>query len=210
MMRPPPILRIAEVFPSIKGEGLRLGEPALFIRLAGCNKRCAFCDTKAARRGGRPVSTECLVAEAVRLRRRFPCRWACLTGGEPLLQDADWLLRGLRAEGFLVHIETNGSIPRPPAADWYSVSPKPPDYRVDPAYLRIADEVKLVVTRGLTLGNVQAVRRAFPDKTPLLLQPQSNLGWSVRLGWALVRRSLAAGLPNIRLGIQAHKVLRLP
>ncbi len=130
--------------------------------------------------------------------------------GLPNPEISEGLAPLLKAEGFLVHIETNVSVPRPPAADWYSVSPKPPDYKVNPSYLRIADEVKLVVTRGLTLGNVQAVRRAFPDTTPLLLQPQSNLGWSVRRGWALVRRSLAAGLPNIRLGIQAHKVLRLP
>jgi 7-carboxy-7-deazaguanine synthase len=209
-MRPPPILRIAEVFPSVQGEGLRLGEPTIFLRLAGCNKRCAFCDTKYARRGGRASSSQTLIAEALRIRRRFRCRWVCLTGGEPLLQDVAGLIRGLRAEGFRVHIETNGSVRRPPSADWYSVSPKPPDYGVDSGYIKKADEVKLVVTRGLTLAAVRAVRRSFPAKTPVLLQPQSNRAWSIRRGWTLLQRALAAGLPNIRLTVQAHKIFNLP
>lgn len=209
-MPPRPTLRIAEIFPSVQGEGLRLGEPTIFVRLAGCNLRCSFCDTPQARRGGKEISPARVVERAVGIRRRFPCRWVCLTGGEPLLQDLAGLVRGLKRRGFSVQVETNGTIRPSIAADWYSVSPKPPGYQAAPGFKKKAAEVKLVVSRDLHFKDVKKVRREFPAGTPVLLQPQSNLSWSIRKGWDLLRMSLAAGLPNLRLTVQAHKVLNLP
>jgi 7-carboxy-7-deazaguanine synthase len=206
-MPPQPTLRIAEVFPSVQGEGLRLGQPTIFIRLAGCNLSCAFCDTPNARQGGRKLTPARVVERAVAIRRRFPCRWACLTGGEPLLQDVSGLVRLLQRRGFLIQVETNATLRPPAAADWYTVSPKPPTYKVATGFKKRADEVKLVVSRGLSFQDVKKVRRAFPHRTPVLLQPQSNLPWSVRRAWKLLGMALAAGLPNIRLTVQAHKVL---
>lgn len=209
-MPPQPTLKIVEIFPSVQGEGLRLGEPTIFVRLAGCNLRCSFCDTAYARQGGKDFSPARVVADAVKIRRRFPCRWVCLTGGEPLLQNVSGLVRGLKRRGFSVQVETNGTIRPSVAADWYSVSPKPPDYDAAPGFRKRAAEVKLIVSRGLSFKLVKKVRHAFPARTPLLLQPQSNLSWSVRQGWDLLRVCLAAGLPNIRLTVQAHKILSLP
>ncbi len=209
-MPQPPTLKVVEVFASVQGEGLRLGQPTIFIRLAGCNLRCAFCDTKYAWRDGRVATPAQLVQEAVKVRRRFPCRWVCLTGGEPLLQKTKVLVLGLKARGFEVQVETNGTFRPDVPADWFSVSPKPPDFKVAPELKRKADEVKLVVTRGLSFRDVYKVRGMFPARTPLLLQPQSNSVWSVRKGWKLLGLSLDAGLPNVRLTIQAHKILGLP
>jgi organic radical activating enzyme len=209
-MPQPPTLKVIEVFASVQGEGLRLGQPTIFIRLAGCNLRCAFCDTKYAWRGGQETTPARLVQEAVKVRRRFPCRWVCLTGGEPLLQKVKGLVLGLKARGFEVQVETNGTFRPGVPADWFSVSPKPPRYDVALEFRRKADEVKLVVSRGLSFQDVQRVRQAFPGRTPLLLQPQSNLAWSVRKGWKLLGLSLDAGLVNIRLTVQAHKILGLP
>jgi 7-carboxy-7-deazaguanine synthase len=209
-MPPPATLKVIEVFPSVQGEGLRLGEPTIFIRLSGCNLRCAFCDTKYARRGGDDCTPEEVITLVLRIRRTFPCVWVCLTGGEPLLQDIAVLVRGLKRQGFRVQVETNGTLARPLTADWYSVSPKPPDYAVARGFPKKAREVKLIVTRPLAFEDVRKVRKRFPPKTPLLLQPQSNMSWSVQKGWDLVRRSLRAGLPNVRLTLQAHKVFDLP
>ncbi len=208
-MRRPPTLKTIEIFASVQGEGLRQGEPTIFIRLAGCNLRCGFCDTKKAWRGGREMSVESIVEEAGRLRRDFPTTWVCLTGGEPLAQDVRPLILRLHDEGFRVQVETNGTFPPAPLADWHTVSPKPPDYDVHPAFRRRAREVKLVVCRALSLDNVRTVRAAFPRTVPLILQPQSSARWSIRKAVDLLEGASRAGLEGIRLSVQLHKVYGL-
>jgi 7-cyano-7-deazaguanosine (preQ0) biosynthesis protein QueE len=208
-MPPQPTLRIVEIFPSIQGEGFRQGEPTIFVRLAGCKLRCDFCDTKYAWEGGREMSAD-EVAEVVnRLRERFPAAWVALTGGEPFLQDLRRLARLLRKAGLKIQVETSGRRHCPLAVDWLTVSPKPPSYRVAPEFIRKAREVKLVVSRDLTLATVKKVRLSFPAATPVILQPESNRLWSRKLALQLLNETLAAGLKNIRISLQLHKVLGL-
>lgn len=199
-------LKIAETFASFQGEGGRQGEATIFVRLAGCNLSCGFCDTKSARRGGRPVSISAIVARVERQRKRFPAEWVCLTGGEPMLQEIGPLVSALKKTGFRVQVETNGTVFRPVAADRVTISPKPPAWAFDPEFRRRAAEAKLVVSRGLRLDDIVRVREALPAATPVFLQPESNAPWSrdraVRLASAAVRR----GLRNVRLSLQLHKV----
>ncbi|HOW86083.1 MAG TPA: 7-carboxy-7-deazaguanine synthase QueE [Candidatus Aminicenantes bacterium] len=205
-MRRPPTLKTIEIFASAQGEGLRQGEPTIFVRLAGCNLRCGFCDTKKAWRGGREMSIEAIAAEVERRRQGYPAAWVCLTGGEPLAQDVRPLVRRLRAEGFRVQIETNGTFPPDPGADWHSVSPKPPGFAVHPGFRAKAREVKLVVCRTLRLDDVRTVRAAFPETTPVILQPESNAAWSMRKAARLLENASRAGLEGIRLSLQLHKI----
>ena len=202
-----PTLKIAEIFASLQGEGLRQGEPTIFVRLAGCNLRCSFCDTKRARRGGRSLATRDIVAEVERLRGGFPAGWVCLTGGEPLAQDVAPLVRLLKKRGLRVQVETNGTFPCPPGVDWLTVSPKPPGYTIRPALRARAREVKLVVSRGLTLDRVVRTRRAIPPAVPLILQPQDNAAWSARQALALLEGAYRGGLRNLRLSLQLHKAI---
>jgi organic radical activating enzyme len=208
-MRRPPTLKTTEIFASVQGEGLRQGEPTIFVRLAGCNRRCGFCDTKQAWRGGREIPVERIVEEVSRLRRGFPAAWVCLTGGEPLAQDVGPLVRRLHGEGLKVQVETNGTFPPDPAADWITVSPKPPDYDFHPGFLKRAREVKLVVSRALTLDAVRTARAAFPPETPLILQPQSNAPWSRKKALKLLTDASRSGLGGIRLSVQLHKIYGL-
>jgi len=208
-MRRPPTLKTIEIFASVQGEGLRQGEPTIFVRLAGCNLRCGFCDTKRAWRGGREMSVEKIAEEVVRLRTDTPTTWVCLTGGEPLAQDVRPLILRLHAGGFRVQIETNGTFPPAPFADWHSVSPKPPDYAVHPGFRRHAREVKLVVCRALDLDGIRTVRAVFAPTIPVILQPQSNARWSVKKAVGLLEDASRAGLEGIRLSVQLHKIYGL-
>lgn len=208
-MPQPRILRITEIFPSIQGEGLRQGEATLFVRLSGCNLKCSFCDTKYAWREGQEYSISQILEEIKKLGTRFPARWVCLTGGEPLVQDVGELVRSLKREGFKVQLETNAILYRPLPVDWYSISPKPEEYGCRPEYREKAKEVKVIVTRSLDFEVVRRLREEFPEKTPLLLQPQSNSKWSMALAVRLLKKSLETGLKNIRLSVQLHKIYGL-
>jgi 7-carboxy-7-deazaguanine synthase len=101
-------LLVCETFASLMGESTRVGLPAFFIRLTGCNLRCRYCDTVYAYDGGEEMSVAALVEKA----RSQPHRLALVTGGEPLLQaETPALLRELAGAGFTVCLETNGSRP---------------------------------------------------------------------------------------------------
>jgi 7-carboxy-7-deazaguanine synthase len=120
---PPATLPIAETFYSIQGEGKLAGTPSFFIRVSGCNLRCAWCDTPYASWSpeGEPCPIETLVAKAV----ATPARHTVITGGEPMIfaPVAD-LCRALRARGLHITIETAGTVDRPVECDLLSISPK--------------------------------------------------------------------------------------
>ncbi len=104
--------KIAETFLSINGEGIRAGQLAFFIRFAGCNLACGYCDTKWANEPQVPYQfmTEAQLYDAV---KKSGSRNVTITGGEPLIQaDIGSLLRYLSRDPALrMEIETNGSVP---------------------------------------------------------------------------------------------------
>jgi organic radical activating enzyme len=204
-----PTLKISEIFFSAEGEGLRQGEPAIFVRLSGCNLHCYFCDTKYAWKESQPIPVSTILNKLERLRKIYQTDWVCLTGGEPLLQDIKPLCRWLKKAGLKIHLETNGTQPLRIQADWLTVSPKPPFYTSTRDCREKATEVKLVVTRKLKLAEVQKVRRDFLEKIPLILQPQSNQAWSYRKAWRLFQKAIQQGVKNIKLSCQLHKIYGL-
>ncbi|NUQ52724.1 MAG: 7-carboxy-7-deazaguanine synthase QueE [Phycisphaerales bacterium] len=119
----PESLPISETFTSIQGEGILAGVASFFVRVSGCNLRCAWCDTPYA--SWKPEHTtrsiESLLDEATASRVSH----AVLTGGEPMMFDAiEELAAGLRARGVHITIETAGTIDRSIACDLMSISPK--------------------------------------------------------------------------------------
>lgn len=152
------------------------------------------------------MRTSEVLEKALRLREKFPAEWVCLTGGEPLLQDVNELVRKLKKEDFKVQVETNGTCYCSMPVDWYTVSPKPDKYFYQPEYKDKAKEVKVVVSKELDFDVIQKLRGEFPKKTPLLLQLQSNQKWSMDQGLKLTRKTVLAGLKNIHLSLQLHKI----
>ncbi len=207
----PRTLKIAEIFASLQGEGLRQGEPTLFVRLSGCNLRCPFCDTKRAWTGGKSATPEQIAGRLERLRRAHPAEWVVLTGGEPLMQDLERLAGLLKKKGYKIQVETNGHYWRDlPSVGWYTVSPKPPEYIFHPRFRVTAREVKLVASRELTPAVVLRVRDEFPARTPLLIQPESNKPDSRAKALRLVWDAAREGRANVRLSLQMHRILAIP
>jgi len=205
-MPQPPILKVSEIFASVQGEGLRQGEPTIFIRLTGCNLRCDFCDTKYAWEGGDDISIQQVIARVKQQHKEFPADWVCITGGEPLLQDIRELAQKLKEEDLRIQIETNGTRFQKLPVDWYTVSPKPDKYFVHPELIGITREVKLVVTEELDFDVVRKIRQEFPPATPILLQPESNKNKFMQKGQKLLKNAAKDGLKNLRVSAQLHKI----
>lgn len=129
---------ISETFYSIQGEGELTGVPSFFIRTAGCNLRCNWCDTPYA--SWNPEGREIPVDELVAAVAATPARHAVLTGGEPMLaKELPALASALRAAGVHITIETAATIaPGGVACDLASLSPKlansAPDERLPAAW----------------------------------------------------------------------------
>lgn len=103
------MMKVVEIFLSIEGEGKRAGLPCVFVRLAGCNLHCSYCDTRYACDDA--IYTEFTPEQVVESVEYFDCKNVTITGGEPLIhEDIDKLLRLLSIQGYEVNVETNGSV----------------------------------------------------------------------------------------------------
>lgn len=118
-----------ELFYSLQGEGASVGQPAIFVRLFGCNLGCRWCDTPHswdAEQGG-IVRSPGELAEAIAM---FPCRRIVITGGEPLIQQKELVELAALLDGCVIEIETNGTIRPDERLDQYvtqyNISPKLP------------------------------------------------------------------------------------
>ncbi len=102
------ILEIQEIFKTIQGEGLYAGWPAIFIRLGGCNLACNFCDTEF--ESFQTLSLQEIILETQNISKNKTIAFVVITGGEPLRQPIGKLCLWLLENGFMVQIETNGTL----------------------------------------------------------------------------------------------------
>src|ERR1700676_2884681 len=109
-------LPVMEAFYTIQGEGFHQGKAAYFIRLAGCDVGCVWCDVKESW----PADKHPLISirEIVREAETFPGRMAVVTGGEPLMHDCTALTDALHKAKFTTNIETSGAWPLSGPWDW--------------------------------------------------------------------------------------------
>lgn len=207
---------VKEVFYTLQGEGAQAGHAAVFLRFSGCNlwtgreadratAVCDFCDTDFVGTdgagGGKFASADALAGA---VEARWPSgeragRLVVCTGGEPALQLDAPLVDALRARGFRVAIETNGTQPLKAPVDWLCVSPK----ANAPLVLTAGDELKLVFPQAA----------APPERFESLgfsrfsLQPMD--GPDRERNTALAAR-YCLDHPRWRLSLQTHKIIGLP
>ena len=219
---------LIEIYKSVQGESSFAGRPCIFVRLAGCNLRCSWCDSEYTFKGGYKLSDDEIVSEIEKL---APVKLIEFTGGEPLLQERELvpLMERLLASGYELMIETSGerSLDRVPAAVHKIVDVKCPgsgeggSFRMSNLeYLTKGDEVKFVITdRGdyefardfirqqaleSRAGSV-LLSPAF-NKTPSIVRSTDNCMLDPR---DMVEWMLADGL-DARLSLQIHKYIWEP
>jgi len=201
---------VKEIFRSIQGEGYHMGTPCFFIRFAGCNLACDFCDTKETWQGGEEMSSsDILKAMFKELGSSNSPRLVVLTGGEPCLQeDLSDLIDRLHEEGFYVSMETNGTLPTPENIDWVTCSPKQSAEVVNKEYFIHPtcnfNELKYVVTPEFKLSDIR--EGLFYRKNVIIwLQPESS---NMEQMWLNCLR-LVEQQPKLRVGCQLHKIMNV-
>ncbi|MDX1637597.1 MAG: 7-carboxy-7-deazaguanine synthase QueE [Balneolaceae bacterium] len=190
---------LMEDFYTIQGEGTHTGKPAYFIRTAGCDVNCWWCDVKESWDEDQhpQIKTDEIVKRAV----SSGARMAVITGGEPLLHDLDPLTYRLREEGLDVHIETSGSSPLSGFLDWITLSPKRFKEPLDEIFPYV-DELKVVVLKQKDIEWAEENAEKCPDDAKLLLQPEWDTPSSMDLIVEYVKEH-----PQWGISLQTHKFL---
>ena len=221
-------LRLIELYRSVQGESSFAGVPCIFVRLAGCNLRCSWCDSEYTFTGGQPFSNDQILQEIQALQ---PCRLIEFTGGEPMLQARELLplMERLLEAGYELMMETSGERPLAavPKAVHKIVDVKCPGsgmaHTFRPENLQALtrnDEVKFVLlnradyefARDFIRTHDLAARCGSILLSPAFLKAPSddrsadNMALDPRL---LVDWMLADGLPA-RLSLQIHKFIWEP
>jgi organic radical activating enzyme len=196
-------LPVMEAFYTIQGEGFHQGRAAYFIRLAGCNVNCFWCDVKESWDANKHPQIE--IEEIVGQAGAEPARLAVITGGEPLMYNLDELTYQLQAKGFETNIETSGSFPLSGKWDWICVSPKkfkPPTHEA----LDNANELKVIIYNKNDFAWAETHAKQVNESCKLYLQPE----WD--------RSSVITPLiidyikqnPHWELSLQIHKYINVP
>lgn len=192
-----------EMFYSLQGEGFHQGRAAFFIRLAGCDVGCVWCDVKESWDASKhpTLSIEEIVAAA----KANPSRLAIVTGGEPLLYNLDPLTNALKAAGFETNIETSGSSPMTGHWDWVCLSPKKFKAPLE-ENISLASELKVVVFNKHDFDWAETYAKQVSPSCKLYLQPEWDKAAQIT---PLVIDYIKAN-PKWELSAQLHKYIQVP
>ncbi|MFV9474623.1 7-carboxy-7-deazaguanine synthase [Advenella sp. RU8] len=206
------VYSVKEIFKTLQGEGAQAGRTAVFCRFSGCNlwsgreqdragAQCTFCDTDFVGTdgtdGGKYASAHALAAKLAMIwGAGTENRFVVFTGGEPLLQLDDDLIRAVHEQGFEIAVETNGTLPAPDGIDWICVSPKAGTTLVQTR----GNELKLVYPQP----GIDPAQFEHLDFQQFWLQPMDNLvqreNTAQAIAWCLEH-------PRWRLSTQTHKII---
>ena len=195
-------LPIMETFYSIQGEGYYQGHAAFFIRLAGCDVGCIWCDVKESWDANQ--HTHRSIADLVNEVKSTNAKIVIITGGEPLMYDCSLLTTALREVGFQVHLETSGAYPLSGEWDWICVSPKKFKAPLDEV-LSQASELKVVVFNKTDFDWAISNAIKVSDNCLLYLQPE----WSKEKEILVLMTEFIQMNPNWNLSLQIHKYMNV-
>ncbi len=202
-------MKINEIFYSLQGEGKWTGLCNIFIRTSGCNLRCSFCDTQYAYNDGKEMSIDKILSRI----SKYPCKYICITGGEPLLQNeildlVDIILK----RNYKICLETNGSIDikrlsnRKPLV--ISLDIKCPSSNMHEkilleniSLLKKEDQLKFVIKDKNDYNYAKKVIKKYKPICTVFFQPVWGTNPSDLADWII-----CDGL-KVKLGLQLHKII---
>ncbi len=192
-----------ESFYSLQGEGYHSGKPAYFIRLAGCDVGCHWCDVKESWEADQypVIEVDTLVNQAVASK----CSLAVVTGGEPLMHNLEALCRRLQEKGLKTHLETSGCYQLTGQWDWICFSPKKFKKPLEEIYAE-ADELKVVIYHSSDFQWAEEHADKVGKQCRLFLQPE----WSKASKMNPLIIDYVKKHPQWQVSLQIHKFLEIP
>jgi 7-carboxy-7-deazaguanine synthase len=196
-------LPLMEAFYTIQGEGFHAGKAAYFIRLAGCDVGCVWCDVKES--WDASLHPEVSVPKIVEDAALFPARLAVVTGGEPLMYDLTNLTAALKSNNFTTNIETSGVYEVSGEWDWICFSPKK-FKEPHPSIYQQANELKVIVYNKSDFAFAEKFAEKVNENCILLLQPE----WSVQDKMLPQIIDYVKANPRWKVSLQTHKFMNIP
>lgn len=196
-------LPIMESFDTIQGEGTYTGHAAFFIRLAGCDVGCLWCDVK---ESWQIQQNQWLSYDSIyELVNKSVAEIVVVTGGEPLLFELSELTSILKKNNKRTHIETSGAHPMSGIWDWICLSPKKFKAPVDDVYEQ-ANELKIIVFNKSDFKWAEDHAKKVNENCQLFLQPE----WSKRAEMMPLITAYILENPQWKFSLQSHKYMGIP
>ncbi len=196
-------LHIVEEFYSIQGEGFNSGKAAYFIRLAGCDVGCRWCDAKNTWK--KNSGTPCEISSIIQRIKDCGAKAVVITGGEPTLHDLTDLIGALKEIGAGIWMETSGTNPIPQGIDWVCLSPKKHKQPQEDAF-KAAHEIKIIIEQQDDLEWAEDCAAKANKDCKLFLQPQ----WEKKTQALDIIVGYVKKNPQWRISLQTHKFMNVP
>tara|TARA_Y100000817_G_scaffold105237_1_gene82400 strand:- start:2050 stop:2655 length:606 start_codon:yes stop_codon:yes gene_type:complete len=193
---------VMESFYSIQGEGAHSGRPSYFIRLAGCDVNCNWCDVKDSWEINENQYKS--VTEIINDINKYSAEIVIITGGEPLMHNLTDLTLAIKKINKRIHIETSGTHPISGHFDWICFSPKKFKKPLN-EFFKISDELKIIICNDSDFRWAEFILKKIKNKPELILQPE----WSKS---AIINPKILDYIksnPKWRISIQTHKYLNI-
>ena len=196
-------LPLMEHFYTIQGEGFHSGVPCYFVRLAGCDVGCPWCDVKESwEQEKHPIHSTEEIVNWVALTKATK---VVVTGGEPLMHNLDTLCELFHLNGIDCHIETSGAHPYSGNWDWFTLSPKKRKLPLVENYIK-ADELKVVIARSNDFRFAEQQAAKVPANCKLYLQAE----WSKETEILKEIIEFVKENPKWNISLQTHKYMEIP
>jgi 7-carboxy-7-deazaguanine synthase len=196
-------LPVMERFYTVQGEGAYAGHAAWFIRLAGCDVGCVWCDVKESwdAKGYPMILPNVLADEALQSGTQI----VVITGGEPCLYDLSELTHELKARGLRIHLETSASSPIRGIFDWICISPKKFKKPLENEMCK-AHELKIIIFNSSDFAWAQSHAKQVGNQCKLLLQPE----WDKSATMTPLIIDFVKQNPQWQISLQTHKFMQIP